>query len=150
VKHRMAIATMALIGFFIALYLSLWKLGFMGMLACGTGSCELVQTSEQAYFLKLPVAFYGVGGYLALFVVGLVGLQPKFVHRQSITTILATLAGVGFVFTAYLTYVEAFVLGAWCRWCLVSAAIITLVFACALAGFWELRHPRDRRQSPDA
>ncbi len=140
----MAIAAMALIGFFVALYLSLWKLGYMGMLACGTGSCELVQTSEHAYFMKLPVAFYGVGGYLTLFVIGVVGLQPKYVNNPHITTVLVALSALGFAFTAYLSYLEAFVIEAWCRWCIVSAAIITVVFGCALGGIIEMRHVRDR------
>ena len=33
--HRMAIAALSVIGFFISLYLWLWKVGFLGSLACG-------------------------------------------------------------------------------------------------------------------
>jgi uncharacterized membrane protein len=37
-------------------------------------------------------------------------------------------------FTAYLTYLEAMVIHAWCRWCVVSAVIVTLIFVVALVG----------------
>ena len=67
----MITATLALAGFFVALYLSLWKLGVVGNLACGTGGCEYVQTSSYAVLLGVPVAFYGVAGYLALLAVSL-------------------------------------------------------------------------------
>ena len=38
------------------------------------------------------------------------------------------------LFTAYLTYVEGFVLHAWCRWCLGSAAIILAIFLTSVLG----------------
>ena len=135
--HRMVTATLSLIGFFVALYLSLWKVGLMGPMVCGTGSCEVVQTSKFAYMFGLPVAFYGVGGYLALLAVSIVGLQPKFATVRGPTILLVALAGAGTAFTLYLTYIEAFVLRAWCRWCIVSALIIVGVLATALIGLKE-------------
>src|SRR5258708_29926379 len=79
VKHRMVAATLSLGGFFLALYLWLWKIGVIGQIACGAGTCEYVQTSSYATFLGLPVALIGVGGYLSLLVVSLVGLQPRWI-----------------------------------------------------------------------
>lgn len=134
----MAVATLALVGFFVALYLSLWKLGYMGVMACGEGgACEAVQSSEFAYLFGLPVAFYGVGGYLSLLVVSLVGLQPRYLADRRVTIVLVALSGLGVGFTMYLSYLEAFVIEAWCRWCLVSAALIGSIFLAALAGFIE-------------
>ncbi len=130
----MVTATLALAGFFVALYLSLWKLGVVGNLACGTGGCEYVQTSPYAVFFGIPVAFYGVAGYVALFAVSLAGLQPRWADRGEPTVALVALSGAGLAFTAYLTYLEAAVIRAWCQWCLVSAGIITAIFAVSLAG----------------
>lgn len=130
----MAVAALSLVGLLVAAYLSLWKLGYMGVLVCGTGGCEVVQTSRYAEFLGLPVAFYGVGGYAALLGVSLLGLQPRWQDRPEPTRWLAVLSGVGVAFTLYLTYLEAFVIEAWCRWCLVSAGIISLIFVAALLG----------------
>lgn len=132
--HRMVTATLALMGFFVALYLWLWKIGQMGNLACGTGACEVVQTSEFADFLGLPVALYGVGGYAAIIGISILGLQPKWIERREPTLWLVALSGIGVAFSAYLTYLEAAVIQAWCRWCLVSAAIITIIFAVSIGG----------------
>lgn len=138
----MVIATLALIGFIVAFYLWLWKLGLMGPMVCGTGECEVVQSSPWAVILGLPVAFYGVVGYLALLVVSLVGLQPKWADRREPIVLLVALSAIGFAFTLYLTYLEAAVIRAWCRWCLVSAGIITAILVTASLGLRRSRSPR--------
>ncbi len=130
----MVTATLALAGFFVALYLWLWKLGVVGSLACGTGGCEYVQTSSYAVVLGLPVAFYGVVGYLALLAVSLLGLQPRWADRREPTLALLAISGLGVAFTAYLTYLEAAVIHAWCQWCLVSAGIISAIFVSSIVG----------------
>jgi uncharacterized membrane protein len=131
----MVAATLALAGFFVALYLWLWKLGVVGSLVCGPGgSCEYVQSSPQSVFLGVPVALVGVVGYLAVFVIGLTGAQPRWAERRGPTIVLAILSGVGVLFSAYLTYLEAAVLHAWCRWCLGSAGIISAIFVVSLVG----------------
>ena len=38
---------------------------------------------------------------------------------------------VGTLFSIYLTYLEVFVIGALCQWCLASAAIMVAALACA-------------------
>jgi uncharacterized membrane protein len=134
VRHRQAIAVLALAGLFVSLYLWLWKIGRLGALQCGTGGCERVQTSEWAVFLGLPVAFYGVVGYAALLATSLVGLQPRFLERREPTIALAAMASLGVAFSAYLTWLELAVIHAWCRWCVGSAVIITGIWVAALTG----------------
>jgi len=82
----------------------------------------------------VPVAFFGVVGYVALFVMALVGLQSSFLSKRSVSVLLAALATGGVLFTAYLTYLEAFVIHAWCRWCLGSAAVMVVTWVVAIAG----------------
>ncbi|HEX9282606.1 MAG TPA: vitamin K epoxide reductase family protein [Gemmatimonadales bacterium] len=135
--RRQAIVLLALVGLLIATYLWLYKIGVLGELRCGTGSCEYVQTSRYADLLGIPVAFYGVAGYAALFVLGLAGLQPAWAGDRRLTVLVSGLATAGFAFTLYLTYVELFVLHAICRWCVASAAIMTAIWVLSLAG---LRH----------
>ena len=136
---RMALAVLALVGLLVASYLSLYKLGYLGVIQCSTGGCEKVQASKYAYFLGLPVAVWGVGAYLAIFVVALLGIQPRWARERWVALALFGMTAVGVAFTAYLTYLEAFVIGAWCQWCVVSAAIITLVFLLSIPG---LKHAR--------
>jgi len=130
----MAAAVLALAGLFVSLYLWLHKVGIIGTLQCGTGGCEQVQTSEYAVLFGLPVAAYGVGGYLALFVVALMSLQPALVGRREPAVVLTALAGLGFVFTLYLKYVEFFVIHAVCRWCVASAVLITAILVVSALG----------------
>jgi uncharacterized membrane protein len=132
-RRRQAMALLALAGLFVSLYLWLHKLGLIGVLQCGTGGCDTVQASRYADFLGLPVALYGVIGYAVLFAVSLLAVQrPDAPPRRSDLT-LAVLASLGFVFTVYLTAVELFVIHAFCRWCLGSAAIITGIMVLSLA-----------------
>jgi uncharacterized membrane protein len=137
-KHRQAIALLALVGFAVALYLWLYKIGAIGKLQCGTGECEYVQSSRYAWLFGQPVALYGVVGYLTLLVTALVGLQPRFLGTPGPTRVLAVLSGLGFAFTLYLTYLELFVIHAICRWCVVSAVIITAITTIAVVALFRI------------
>lgn len=132
-RHRQAVALLALVGLMLSVYLTMYHYGLVGALACGaSASCDKVQASRYAVFLGLPVAAYGVGGYLALLVVALAGLQDRFAGSVMPTRMLALLSGLGAGFTAWLKYLEVFRIHAICRWCVVSAVIITLIFAISL------------------
>jgi uncharacterized membrane protein len=129
----MGIAMLSLAGLFIAIYMYLYKIGKIGSLICGTGGCETVQLSPQARFLGVEVALLGVVGYAAMLVLALLGLQPRFAGRAWPSRLLAVLAGGAVLFTAYLTYLELFVIHAICRWCVASAVIILVIFGLSLA-----------------
>lgn len=132
--HRQVIALLAVVGFFVALYLWLHNIGVIGELKCGSGGCETVQASVYARLAGVPVAFFGVIGYAAIFAVAYVGLQPAWAARRGPTLLLAALAAGGVLFTGYLTYLELFVIHAICRWCVTSAAIIVAICVVALGG----------------
>jgi uncharacterized membrane protein len=139
---RMGVAVLSLLGLFVSGYLSMYKLGMIGAITCSVGSCERVQDSPWASFLGLPVALWGVGAYAFLFVVALLGLQPRWARARWVAVALAAMSGVGVLFSAYLTYLEARVIEAWCQWCVVSAILVTLIFLLSLPG---LRHARAAR-----
>ncbi len=141
-KLRMGAAILSLLGLFVSAYLYLYKIGRIGTLACGTGGCEAVQASSWSRFFGIEVALIGVVGYGALLAVSLMSLQPSMMGRRWPPGLLAALAGGGVAFTAYLTFLELFVIHAVCRWCVGSAAIILAVFAVALL---EVRASSDRQ-----
>lgn len=147
-RYRQAIAVLALVGLFVALYLWLHALGYGGAIKCGaSGGCEVVQTSQWAVFLGLPVAFYGVAGYFVVLVVSIVALRPAALAQPRWNLLLAGLATVGVLFTAYLTYVELFVIHAICRWCVGSAIIITAIWIIAMSGWMAGRRRRTSESS---
>ena len=128
----MAVAVFALVGFLIAGYLLLYKFNVLSAIACGSGSCERVQSSPWAIFVGIPVPVWGGVGYLGIFVLALIGLQPGFVDNKLVSLLLFGSAAFAFGFSMYLTYIEAYVIDAWCRWCVASAVAATLVFIAAL------------------
>jgi len=137
--NRMVVAVLALGGFFVALYLFAHNLGLGGPIVCGVGDCATVQSSQYASLGPVPVSFIGVLGYVVLLALSLVGLRPS--HRESRMIGGLLLAGSlgGGLFSAYLTYLEAFVIEVWCQYCVVSAIIITLIFFASVPEVARLR-----------
>lgn len=130
--NRMAIAVLALVGALVATYLLLGSLGLIGRVACGIGDCAAVQSSRWARIAGIPVSAVGLAGYLALFLLAVLGLQRPLARATWIAVLLFAGALAGVLFTAYLTFLEAFVIRAWCQWCVTSAVLITLIFVGAL------------------
>src|SRR5437773_7710487 len=101
-RYRQAIAVLALVGLFVALYLWLHALGYGGAIKCGaSGGCEIVQTSQWATFLGLPVPFYGVVGYLTMLVVAIFAVRPAARAEAGWSKLRAPFATIGLVFTLY-------------------------------------------------
>lgn len=101
---------------------------------CGpVGDCNTVQQSSYAsLFGVLPIGILGLVGYglLLLSWVG-VGWGQGSLRRMA-TWALPGLALVGTAFSIYLTFLEPFVIGATCIWCLTSAAVMTLILLLSL------------------
>ena len=130
-NRRMLTTLVALVGFFVALYLALYKTGIIGTVACGSGGCETVQTSRWSEFLGLPVAAWGVAFYALVFALAFLGTLERWADSQRLATIMLVLTGWGVVFSGWLTYLELFVIHAICRWCVVSAVIAVVLFILA-------------------
>lgn len=141
----MLIALLALIGALVALYLTLYKVGALGNIACSVGSCETVNLSRWATFLGLPVAAWGLGAYIVLLALSLAGLQPSTEGSRPIALALVGVSGWSFLFSMWLTYLELFVIRAICMWCVISALIMTSIFALS---FYDLRASRPTSHVP--
>ena len=92
-------------------------------------NCDLVNRSQYSMFHGIPVALLGILGYLLI-------LSLATVYREKAETpfILAGSVLTGFAFALYLTYIEAFVLHAWCILCLSSLALIGIL---AVLSVWK-------------
>jgi uncharacterized membrane protein len=141
--NRMGIALFALIGVLISVYMSAYHFGWLGSLVCGTGGCETVQNSPWANFAGVPVPVIGLIGYGLLMALSLMGIQERFEEDRRIPLLLTVGAVIGLAFSAYLTWLEASVIHAWCRWCIVSAILATLIFVFTVP---ELRRIRGRNE----
>jgi uncharacterized membrane protein len=119
-------------GIGIASYLTYVKLFDVKPYCAGVGNCEAVQTSPYAELLGVPVAIWGLLSYLGLLALFLVKRADwrGFGHLARQATFLATLIGV--MYSAYLTYLELFVINEICPWCVASALVMTALFVLAI------------------
>jgi uncharacterized membrane protein len=122
------IPILAVIGLAIAVYLSYVEVSETRAVCGPVGNCNAVQNSPYAkLFGILPIAVMGMVGYIAIIVAWFFRrFGPASVKR------LARLAlwGLGIfsvLFSSYLTFLEPFVIGAICAYCLASAVIVTII-----------------------
>lgn len=96
---------------------------------CGpVGDCNTVQSSSYAVlFGVLPVGVSGILGYLLLLGAWILSRIGDSRAANAAGFVLLPLALFGVVFSIYLTFLEPFVIGASCAWCLGSALIMTLL-----------------------
>jgi uncharacterized membrane protein len=122
------VAALSAAGFVVAVYLSFTKLAGASALFCETGGgCDVVQASRYALFLGLPTAAWGAALYAT---VGALALARLTVRRWLVAFCLSVAA---VSFSAYLTYLSVFELGATCGYCLASAGIALALFGLLLA-----------------
>jgi uncharacterized membrane protein len=137
--NRMIAAVLALIGVLISTYMLLYHFGVIGSIVCGTGGCQTVQNSPWAKFMGVPVPLIGLLGYGAFFVTALLGTRPGAAADRRIAAVLIAGAVIGAAFTVYLTYLEMYVINAWCRWCIGSAIVAGLLLVAVIPELARLR-----------
>jgi uncharacterized membrane protein/thiol-disulfide isomerase/thioredoxin len=120
------IPILCLIGFFVAGYLSYVETSQV-MAVCGpVGDCNTVQQSDYArLFGVLPIGILGLVGYTFIAIAWLIVrfASNRLANLAAISLFLLTLSGT--LFSIYLTFLEPFVIGATCAWCLTSAVLMT-------------------------
>lgn len=117
----------ALVGLGVALYLFNVEVAKTEAFCGPIGQCNVVQQSRFAVlFGFLPLALFGVLGYAAILATYIYGQWIKGPYAGTMPLASFLLAAFGFVFSLWLTYLQPFVIGATCLWCLASAATMTL------------------------
>ena len=122
---RIAAVVLAVAGLAVATYIAIAESGG-GAPKCiaGGGGCETVANSRYSHLAGVNVAVIGIFGYVLLLVSAVVpGDYGRFAGFLT--------ALIGFGFSAYLTYLELFVIDAICQWCVASAILMALSLAVA-------------------
>ena len=97
------------------------------VVACGgLGDCEVVQNSDYATLGPVPVALLGVLAYAGMGSLALLTLWRRSPALEWPILVFWAAALAGTAYSAYLTYVELFVLEAICVWCVASAVVVTV------------------------
>ena len=130
-KGVMSIMLLAFLGIVVSAYL-IWVHYSRSQAFCaGVGDCDFVNASPYAQVMGIPVALLGLGGYVLISGLGLARWRAGPLMLTDLTLFGVTLAGT--VYSAYLTYIELFVLHAICIWCVFSALIMASIFILSLA-----------------
>jgi uncharacterized membrane protein len=118
---RAAAAVIAIVGIGVATYITIADSGG-GAPTCVAGGhgCQTVADSHYSHIAGVNVAVFGIVGYVLLVAAA---ATPGDLGRFG--GFLVALAGAGF--SAYLTYLELFVINAVCQWCVASAVLMTLL-----------------------
>lgn len=123
---------LSLLGLFDSLYL-LWVYTSPSRpLVCLGSGCDTVRASSYSHLFGVPLPAYGVLMYVTLAL--LIFAEPLATASRArvVRRAVAGISGAGFLFSLYLTGIEAFVLHAWCTWCVISAISVTLMLALVL------------------
>ncbi len=123
-KIALVLLLLAIIGFADAAYLSANTLLGRPVPCPLTGGCETVTNSPYSRLAGVPLSVIGAVYYLILIVLALWYIDSA--QARALRGIIV-ISGLGFLWTLYLTYLQGYVIGAWCVYCLVSAATTTLV-----------------------
>lgn len=121
---------LSLIGFAVSAFLA-YEYSQTGPIACpiGGGGCEAVRKSNYSKLAGIDLPIFGLMFYftLASLTIFLTQQFDKLINKVRILVAFS-----GFVFGIYLIYLEAFVIKAWCFWCLSSFVVSVLIFLLCL------------------
>jgi uncharacterized membrane protein len=92
---------------------------------CQAGGCDLVSQGEYAEVKGIPVAAFGIAGYLALLALSVMAAA---LGGRSLMWGIVGVSGIGVLVSAFLVYLQIAVIGAICSWCVLSAFTMTSIF----------------------
>ncbi len=124
---------LALIGMGVAAYLTHVETSGVAAVCGPVGNCNAVQQSEYAKLFGLvPVGALGLAGYAAIIAAWIVARLSNGTLATRAVLVIGTITVAGTLFSIYLTFLEPFVIGATCAWCLTSAVLITVLMVISM------------------
>ena len=136
-SQRIPIVLLALVGFAIATYLSLFQFGVLATVwepFFGDGS-RRVLTSEISRVLPVPDAALGAAGYLVDAVTGVIGGRGRWRTMPWIVIVFGLAVGPLGAVSILLVVLQPVQLGAWCTLCLASALVSVIMIGPAMDEF---------------
>lgn len=127
----------ALLGLVVAGYLAYVEVGENEAVCGAVGDCNTVQQSDYAtLFGLIPIGVLGVAGYVMILMVWVIHQVATDWVADAAQALLLGFALFGTVFSSYLTFLEPFVIGATCAWCLTSAMLMILILSLQAPAGW--------------
>lgn len=125
------IIILATFGFFLAWYIRHHKVHDKVMVCMLDSDCHKVVHSDYSTLFWIPLEFWGMWYYGITVVAHSALLFAPHMASDFLIATLLLLTLIAFLFSMYLTSLQAFVLKEWCTWCLISATLCTLIFILA-------------------
>lgn len=134
-------------GIFVAGFLTLAHyMNFIVPCKIGAGGCAKIAEDPRSFWFNIPVAVYGLAGYLGFVVLAALRTWGGVEQMRRVIQAGLIMAGIGTLVSLYLQYVALVQIGARCDWCIASAAI--MVFSLIFMGLLSQRDvdslPNDR------
>ena len=123
--RTLALVLVAFLGLVDTLYLGM-KRGKPVPCSITTG-CEEVLNSKYSAVAGIPISWFGFAFYLSVFSAGIFALFGS----ESLLKMIFWATLPAFLISAGLLGIQAFVLRAYCQYCLASAVLVTLIFVCS-------------------
>ena len=128
--YRSSVA-LVILGLLVSIYMTIYKFTGDDGMCLGSGDCHTVNASKYSEVNGIPVAIFGIGGYLAILAVLYFENSNRF-FKQNATLMIFGMALTGFLFTVWLIYVEIALLKAICPFCVTSQVAMTIIFIIAV------------------
>lgn len=120
---------LSIVGVFDASYLTA-KHYLSQSIYCPVGqTCEIVLTSQYATLYGIPIALFGAIFYLTELMLALLYFETR---KKIFLKIFFALSSFSLLASAYLVYLQLFVINAICFYCMVSAINILILFGVSL------------------
>jgi len=120
-----------IIGILDSIYLLIYKLSGDNRMCIGNGGCHNVNFSPYSEIYGIPVSAIGIAGYLVILAVLLLEPRSRFLQENGPVAVFG-MGLTGVAFSAYLTYLELYVIHAVCPFCVTSAIMIGIIFIVAI------------------
>jgi uncharacterized membrane protein len=128
------IGVLSLLGLAISTYLMINYARRQAPYCAGSDGCGIVQASEYVTIITglLDIPTLGVIGCIILLILTMLRGRAKGQIEFYLPLLTYGAALIGFFYSVYLTYLEAFVIHAWCYWCVASAIVMTMIFGLSI------------------
>ena len=121
----LVVTLLALVGLGDSLYLTVQHLTGQTLRCTIVSGCSEVLGSPYSHIGPVPLAAFGALAYFAVFSLAILA---AFGYRSA-RPLVAGLSAVMFLMTLWLLYLQAFVIHHFCQYCLLSAAVTTVITA---------------------
>lgn len=135
-RFNITILILSIFGIFDTIYLTIKRYSHSGINCSIFEGCDFVTTSAYSAILGVPVAVLGIIFYVSVFVLSIFYLRLK---NKKIFISLFGLSSVGFLMSIWFIYTQAFILNAFCLYCLASAVLSTTIFILSLITMIKLK-----------